>query len=146
MDDDAEVAGRAVEELSYTEASAELDDIVRFFEQRDVDVDELVGRLVRATAIVEELDRRLRRTRLQVEQLVPRLSAVVSDEAADEPETPREGGGRAGTASRSAPGHEASVPARTNEGCGAAVDAAPSPAVANRTSERASDTSSEALF
>lgn len=69
-----------VGEMTYTEASAELDDIVRFFEQRDVDVDQLVSRLVRATAIIEELDARLRRTRLQVEQLVPRLAAVVADD------------------------------------------------------------------
>jgi exodeoxyribonuclease VII small subunit len=77
--------GSPVEELSYTDASRELDEIVRFFEQRDVDVDQLVGRLVRATALVEELDRRLRQTRMQVEQLVPRLAAVLSDGAPAEP-------------------------------------------------------------
>lgn len=79
QDLDAAAAGPPVEELSYTEASRELDEIVRFFEQRDVDVDQLVGRLVRATALVEELDKRLRQTRMQVEQLVPRLAAVRSD-------------------------------------------------------------------
>lgn len=78
---------RAVEELSYTEASAELDGIVHFFEQRDVDVDQLVGRLVRATAIIEELDKRLRRTRVQVEQLVPRLEAVLAGEGAGPADT-----------------------------------------------------------
>ena len=41
-----------VTELSYTEASSELD------------------------AIVDELDRRVRKTRVQVEELVPRLEAV----------------------------------------------------------------------
>ena len=75
-----EPTGRPVESMSYTEASAELDAIVHFFEQRDVDVDQLVGKLVRATAIVEELDKRLRKTRLQVEQLVPRLAAVLADD------------------------------------------------------------------
>ena len=45
-----------VEQLSFTEASRELDSIVNFFEQREVDVDVLVGRLERATA----LDRRAR--------------------------------------------------------------------------------------
>lgn len=50
-----------VSELSYTEASQELDRIVEFFEQREVDVDQLVTRLERATAIVDELDRRIRR-------------------------------------------------------------------------------------
>jgi exodeoxyribonuclease VII small subunit len=90
MDVSSADGARAVEELSYTEASAELDGIVHFFEQRDVDVDQLVGRLVRATAIIEELDRRLRRTRTQVDQLVPRLAAVLSDDGPpatdDEPE------------------------------------------------------------
>ena len=78
-----------VQELTYMEASAELDEIVRFFEQRDVDVDHLVSRLVRATAIIEELDARLRRTRLQVEQLVPRLAAVASDERVPDEREPR---------------------------------------------------------
>lgn len=77
--DDPELAtaGPDVGEMSYTDASTELDEIVRFFEQREVDVDQLVARLVRATAIIEELDKRLRQTRLQVEQLVPRLAAVL---------------------------------------------------------------------
>ena len=48
-----------VEQLSFTEASRELDAIVNFFEQREVDVDVLVGRLERATALVEELVPRL---------------------------------------------------------------------------------------
>ncbi|HEY1734707.1 MAG TPA: hypothetical protein VGG23_09685 [Acidimicrobiales bacterium] len=74
-----------VRDLSYTAASRELDDIVRFFEQREIDVDQLVGRLERATAIVDELDRRLRRTRTQVEELVPRLAAVLSDDGAGDP-------------------------------------------------------------
>jgi exodeoxyribonuclease VII small subunit len=68
--------GQPVGDLSYTEASGELDEIVAFFEQREVDVDQLVARLERATAIVDELDRRLRRTRAQVEELVPRLEAA----------------------------------------------------------------------
>ena len=68
--------GSPVADLSYTEASRELDEIVAFFEQRDVDVDQLVARLERATAIVDELDRRLRRTRAQVEELVPQLEAA----------------------------------------------------------------------
>ena len=49
-----------MEQLSYTEASRELDAIVDFFEQREVDVDVLVARLERATALIDELDRRLR--------------------------------------------------------------------------------------
>ena len=75
-DREASSQGMPVSELTYTEASQELDSIVEFFEQREVDVDQLVARLERATAIVDELDRRIRRTRAQVEELVPRLDAV----------------------------------------------------------------------
>jgi exodeoxyribonuclease VII small subunit len=87
--DTAAAGPTPVADLSYTEASRELDDIVAFFEQREVDVDLLVARLERATTIVDELDRRLRRTRAQVEQLVPRLEAASAprDERA-EPESP----------------------------------------------------------
>ena len=77
-----------VSELSYTEASRELDEIVAFFEQGDLDVDQLVGRLERATAIVDELDRRLRRTRAQVEDLVPRLEAAVAPTGREDPSEP----------------------------------------------------------
>lgn len=76
-DEETDAADRRVEEMTYTEASQELDAIVAFFEGREVDVDQLVGRLVRATAIIEELDRRLRRTRMQVDELVPRLTSVL---------------------------------------------------------------------
>ena len=68
-----------VDQLSYTEASRELDSIVDFFEQREVDVDVLVARLERATALIDELDRRLRQTRAQVEELVPRLDALAAE-------------------------------------------------------------------
>jgi exodeoxyribonuclease VII small subunit len=82
-----------VGELSYTDASHELDEIVAFFEQREVDVDRLVERLERATAIVDELDRRLRRTRAQVEQLVPRLEAAARAVVDEDGETEDAAGG-----------------------------------------------------
>ena len=78
LDDAAPVA-----QLTFTEASRELDAIVNFFEQREVDVDVLVGRLERATALIDELDRRLRRTQAQVEELVPRLDALAGNVGAD---------------------------------------------------------------
>jgi exodeoxyribonuclease VII small subunit len=68
-----------VDQLSYTEASRELDGIVDFFEQREVDVDVLVTRLERATALIDELDKRLRKTRAQVEELVPRLESLATE-------------------------------------------------------------------
>jgi exodeoxyribonuclease VII small subunit len=76
---DESVPAVPVERLSYTEASRELDAIVDFFEQREVDVDVLVARLERATALIDELDRRLRQTRAQVEDLVPRLDKLAGD-------------------------------------------------------------------
>lgn len=77
VDSDGAGAGLTpVSELTYTAASRELDAIVEFFEQRDVDIDLLVSRLERATAIVDELDRRIRRTRAQVEELVPKLEGI----------------------------------------------------------------------
>jgi exodeoxyribonuclease VII small subunit len=72
-----------VDKLSYTEASRELDAIVDFFDQREVDVDVLVSRLERATALIDELDRRLRQTRSQVEELVPRLDALAAEAGGD---------------------------------------------------------------
>ena len=90
-DREASAPGVPVSELTYTEASQELDSIVEFFEQREVDVDQLVARLERATAIVDELDRRLRRTRAQVEDLVPRLESTVASSERDgvpEPDAP----------------------------------------------------------
>ena len=60
-------------DMTWEEASAELDEIVSFLDSSDVDVDMLVERLKRAAALVEELDRRLVATRTQVDELLPRL-------------------------------------------------------------------------
>ena len=73
-----------VADLSYADASAELDGIITEFESGVVDVDRLVARLERATEIVDELDRRLRGTRLRVDELVPRLESGGADEDADD--------------------------------------------------------------
>ena len=81
--DQASAPGR-VEDLSYTEASAELDSIVEFFEGREVDIDQLVPKLERATAIVDELDIRLRQTRAQVNELVPKLERVANGSETDD--------------------------------------------------------------
>lgn len=91
-EDDTSTDERLPSELSYKEASDELDEIVAFFEQRDVDVDVLVKRLERATLIVDELDRRLRRTRIQVEELVPRLQAIALGDDGDDSESEGSGG------------------------------------------------------
>jgi len=71
-----------VAELSYAEASAELDVIIRELDQGLVDVDLLEARFRRAIDIVEELDRRIRGARERVDALMPRLDAVASDDGA----------------------------------------------------------------
>jgi exodeoxyribonuclease VII small subunit len=71
--------GSDLSNLSYGDATAELDAIVNYFESSEIDVDQLVSQLERATALIEELDTRLRRTRTQVETLVPKLAAAIGD-------------------------------------------------------------------
>lgn len=77
--DESSAQAVPVDQLTYTDASRELDAIVDFFEQREVDVDVLVTRLERATALIDELDKRLRQTRAQVEELVPRLESLATE-------------------------------------------------------------------
>jgi exonuclease VII small subunit len=105
-----------VEELSYMEASRELDGIVEFFEKSEVDVDQLVTRLERATAIVDELDRRIRRTRTQVEELVPKLEAAGRTAAAQDTtagDDVRAGSGDGQSASRLASPEEGTTDGET---------------------------------
>ncbi|MGI9023153.1 MAG: exodeoxyribonuclease VII small subunit, partial [Acidimicrobiales bacterium] len=54
-------------DLSYADATAELDAIIAEFDQGQVDVDRLAARFQRATELVEELDRRIRVNREKVE-------------------------------------------------------------------------------
>lgn len=82
----------APEEMSYSEASAELDAIIDELDRGHVDVDRLAERFQRATELVEELDRRIRANRDKVEALTPRLEAVAGgsgplDEVEGGPET-----------------------------------------------------------
>gem|GEM_PF-2404005 len=63
-------------DLTYAEATTELDAIIAEFDQGQVDVDRLAERFRRATELVEELDRRIRVNRRQVEALSPRLDAI----------------------------------------------------------------------
>jgi exonuclease VII small subunit len=70
-----------VAELSYAEASGELDVIIRELDQGLVDVDLLEARFRRAIDIVEELDRRIRGARERVDALMPRLDAVTAEGA-----------------------------------------------------------------
>jgi len=69
-------AERSVGELSYAEASQELDVVIAELDSGLVDVDRLEVRFRRAIDIVEELDRRIRGARERVDALMPRLDAV----------------------------------------------------------------------
>ena len=84
-------AERSPAELSYAEATAELDVIIAEFDQGQVDVDRLAERFQRATELVEELDRRIRVNRRKVEDLSPRLDAVA--QGTDAPPAPPDGPG-----------------------------------------------------
>ena len=75
-DDDDTIPPVAPADLSYTEATVELDAIIVELDQGQVDVDRLAVRFQRATELVEELDRRIRVNRRKVEDLSPRLDAV----------------------------------------------------------------------
>jgi exonuclease VII small subunit len=114
-----------VGDLSYMDASRELDSIVVFFERSEVDVDQLVARLERATAIVDELDKRIRRTRAQVEELVPKLEAVgravESGEATSDAAPDRDRGAGAGAGA----GAEENAPVNGAEGSESDKDTLP---------------------
>lgn len=73
-----------VGEISYAQASAELDLIISELDQGLVDVDLLETRFRRAIDIVEELDRRIRGARERVDALMPRLDAVGGADAGGE--------------------------------------------------------------
>jgi len=72
----SENAPTPVAELSYTDAAAELDQIIDELDQGLVDLDVLDVRFARAVEIVEELDRRIRGARERVDALLPRLEAI----------------------------------------------------------------------
>jgi exonuclease VII small subunit len=72
-----------VGELSYADASQELDVVIRELDAGMVDVDLLEVRFRRAIEIVEELDRRIRGARDRVDALMPRLEALGAPDATD---------------------------------------------------------------
>lgn len=64
---------RPVGELTYLEASDELDAIVANLDSGRIDVDTLSNKFERAIEIVEELESRIFKARAQVDRLLPRL-------------------------------------------------------------------------
>ena len=72
---------RPAAELTYEEATTELNAIVSELEDGFVDIDKLVDYLERATEIIKELESRLKRTKAKVDELVPRLESVGKEPA-----------------------------------------------------------------
>lgn len=68
----------ALADLSYVDAVAELDAIVRELDQGVVNVDVLGVQFQRAIDIIEELNRRIQKTRGDVDVLSARLDALSS--------------------------------------------------------------------
>ena len=68
-----------VTDLSTSEARAELEGIVSYFEQPNADLDLLVTQLERATTLAAELDARITATRLKVDALTPKLLSIAVD-------------------------------------------------------------------
>jgi exodeoxyribonuclease VII small subunit len=75
-----------VSKLTYREAADELDAILSYMEQSDVDIDELVPKLERAAAIIAEIDRRIKASKARVEEIVPKLNTIAAGESAPDEE------------------------------------------------------------
>ena len=72
--------------LSYSDAIAELEEIVNELDDGAVDVDALSEQFQRAIDIIEELDGRIIGARAKVDQLAPRLEALTNRNANSEAE------------------------------------------------------------
>ncbi len=70
-----------VSKLTYREATDELNEILSYMEQSDVDIDELVPKLERATAIIAEMDKRIKASKVRVEEIVPKLNTLAAGES-----------------------------------------------------------------
>ncbi len=73
-----------INELTYVEASAELEEIIAELDNGFVDIDSLAVKFERAVTIIEELDRRIKKTKEKVDKLSPRLQEVRLDDAQEE--------------------------------------------------------------
>ena len=66
-------ADKPVAELSFEEASAELDTIITELDSGDVSIDALAERTERAAALVDHLKSKLTETKVRIEKVAPRL-------------------------------------------------------------------------
>lgn len=70
-------------ELSFGEAIAELEAILRQIEAEETDIDELAGQLQRATGLLDLCRGKIRKAETEVNQIVADLEAAETTDAAD---------------------------------------------------------------
>lgn len=69
------------EEMGFSEAVAELEEILRRIEDEEIDLDRLAAELKRATALLEVCRGKVRRAETEVQQIVANLAEPGDDEA-----------------------------------------------------------------
>jgi exodeoxyribonuclease VII small subunit len=80
------MSAKAVEKLTYLEATEELEAILRELEGDQVDVDRLAEQVRRASTLIAGLRERIEGARMEVEAAVAELEAIEADEDEDEDE------------------------------------------------------------
>ena len=81
--------GEELDDISYADAMAELEDILEHLEGDDLDVDALATRVERASTLIDVCRARITKARVQVESVVAKLEESVesgpdgADDAAD---------------------------------------------------------------
>ncbi len=73
-----------VSKLSFSEAVAEVEDIVNRLENEETDIDELSAEVQRAVELIAACRERLERTDLEVRELVTKLAPPAAAEAEDQ--------------------------------------------------------------
>ena len=75
--------GRAVEELTFREAMAELESIVALLESNTLELEESLQKYARGVNLLSSLQKRLGAAEQQIEVLMGELAAAPDDETAD---------------------------------------------------------------
>ncbi len=75
--------GRAVEELTFREAMAELESIVALLESNTLELEESLQKYARGVNLLSSLQKRLGAAEQQIEVLMGELAAAPDDETVD---------------------------------------------------------------
>jgi exodeoxyribonuclease VII small subunit len=84
--------GKGAKEMSYGEAAARLEEILRKIEEGKVDIDELSGLVGEAAGLVTLCREKIHAAEVQVKTITEQLERDVADEAASGGEGESEGG------------------------------------------------------